>query len=114
MSFNSAFRIPHSAFGHPPAIGGNNATSSPSRSEEHTSELQSHSDLVCRLLLEKKNTAYRHRCLGVRTLGLELLNGSILEAPHKVAMSPRTAEGRNVTAPLSSSPTFPGATPHGG
>src|SRR5260221_10554179 len=26
----------------------------PLRSEEHTSELQSHSDLVCRLLLEKK------------------------------------------------------------
>src|SRR5436190_17260880 len=25
------------------------------RSEEHTSELQSHSDIVCRLLLEKKN-----------------------------------------------------------
>src|SRR5260221_8314124 len=37
------------AFAHP--------THSPSRrgrSEEHTSELQSHSDLVCRLLLEKK------------------------------------------------------------
>src|SRR5260221_7758643 len=30
------------------------APSTPSRSEEHTSELQSHSDLVCRLLLEKK------------------------------------------------------------
>src|SRR5476649_2996823 len=28
--------------------------SKPDRSEEHTSELQSHSDLVCRLLLEKK------------------------------------------------------------
>src|SRR6266704_6886081 len=28
---------------------------SPSRSEEHTSELQSRFDLVCRLLLEKKN-----------------------------------------------------------
>src|SRR2546421_6746734 len=27
----------------------------PARSEEHTSELQSRSDLVCRLLLEKKN-----------------------------------------------------------
>src|SRR2546428_8099634 len=27
----------------------------PTRSEEHTSELQSRSDLVCRLLLEKKN-----------------------------------------------------------
>src|SRR2546421_9074901 len=34
------------------------------RSEEHTSELQSRSDLVCRLLLEKKkkeyNSPYRH------------------------------------------------------
>src|SRR2546430_12721968 len=28
-----------------------------SRSEEHTSELQSQSNLVCRLLLEKKNSA---------------------------------------------------------
>src|SRR5690606_40545418 len=28
----------------------------PSRSEEHTSELQSRENLVCRLLLEKKNT----------------------------------------------------------
>src|SRR5438132_3709193 len=28
------------------------------RSEEHTSELQSHSDLVCRLLLEKKKTIH--------------------------------------------------------
>src|SRR5260370_13629368 len=27
----------------------------PARSEEHTSELQSHLNLVCRLLLEKKN-----------------------------------------------------------
>src|SRR5437588_1935030 len=29
------------------------------RSEEHTSELQSHSDLVCRLLLEKKKRTRR-------------------------------------------------------
>src|SRR5438034_3711586 len=28
------------------------------RSEEHTSELQSHSDLVCRLLLEKKKQSH--------------------------------------------------------
>src|SRR5260221_13771521 len=28
------------------------------RSEEHTSELQSHSDLVCRLLLEKKKITH--------------------------------------------------------
>src|SRR5438034_6708398 len=38
------------------------------RSEEHTSELQSHSDLVCRLLLEKKkkkqkkHTRYSYAC----------------------------------------------------
>src|SRR5206468_7394902 len=32
--------------------------STPSRSEEHTSELQSRSDLVCRLLLEKKNVGF--------------------------------------------------------
>src|SRR5436190_13944719 len=36
------------------------------RSEEHTSELQSHSDLVCRLLLEKKkNTADPTPTLGI-------------------------------------------------
>src|SRR2546430_4048928 len=31
---------------------------SPNRSEEHTSELQSQSNLVCRLLLEKKKRIY--------------------------------------------------------
>src|SRR5437588_11708166 len=36
-----------------PAPDGRTCTGG-SRSEEHTSELQSHSDLVCRLLLEKK------------------------------------------------------------
>src|SRR5260221_5247597 len=33
------------------------------RSEEHTSELQSHSDLVCRLLLEKKQHVRQHQHL---------------------------------------------------
>src|SRR5947207_13337394 len=41
----------------PPGVrslpGGSSSSIAP-RSEEHTSELQSHSDLVCRLLLEKK------------------------------------------------------------
>src|SRR5438034_2886807 len=31
------------------------------RSEEHTSELQSHSDLVCRLLLEKKKKKQKQK-----------------------------------------------------
>src|SRR5260370_13673560 len=32
------------------------------RSEEHTSELQSHLNLVCRLLLEKKKTTVQRQC----------------------------------------------------
>src|SRR5688572_31838786 len=41
------------------------------RSEEHTSELQSQSNIVCRLLLEKKNTGLKNlpsgsQCLAVK------------------------------------------------
>src|SRR6266478_3826470 len=39
------------------------ARSTSNRSEEHTSELQSQSNLVCRLLLENKNTALNVRDL---------------------------------------------------
>src|SRR2546421_8394507 len=38
------------------------------RSEEHTSELQSRSDLVCRLLLEKKKKSRSHSTIGVAQL----------------------------------------------
>src|SRR2546430_9143308 len=38
----------------------------PSRSEEHTSELQSQSNLVCRLLLEKKKTTYKNKLTNAR------------------------------------------------
>src|SRR5436190_6665727 len=38
------------------ALHGHDRPYRAARSEEHTSELQSHSDLVCRLLLEKKKT----------------------------------------------------------
>src|SRR5256886_9802911 len=40
----------------------------PSRSEEHTSELQSQSNLVCRLLLEKKKKALYHTSMVVGSL----------------------------------------------
>src|SRR3982750_4990850 len=36
------------------------------RSEEHTSELQSRSDLVCRLLLEKKKITLERQRVGAR------------------------------------------------
>src|SRR5438874_9019249 len=35
----------------------------PSRSEEHTSELQSRRDLVCRLLLEKKKKIKKYKTI---------------------------------------------------
>src|SRR5690242_21627559 len=55
---NSSMPAPRKAMGRqdqPPPLG--LRTRSPWRSEEHTSELQSHVNLVCRLLLEKKNIA---------------------------------------------------------
>src|SRR5437588_5570625 len=53
----------------------------PSRSEEHTSELQSHSDLVCRLLLEKKkNNVLR------MTTDTSGRTGVVLERPDRFVM----------------------------
>src|SRR5256885_10781487 len=44
------------------------AVRSPARSEEHTSELQSPCNLVCRLLLEKKKKSTRSFILRLQTL----------------------------------------------
>src|SRR4051812_50182437 len=43
----------------PPRASGSSRGAAP-RSEEHTSELQSHVNLVCRLLLEKKKPKTAH------------------------------------------------------
>src|SRR2546430_13706911 len=43
------------------AAGNASATQASARSEEHTSELQSQSNLVCRLLLEKKKKTTNKR-----------------------------------------------------
>src|SRR2546430_11390093 len=47
-----------------------------SRSEEHTSELQSQSNIVCRLLLEKNNAHRTVRCPEVHALREDLLLAS--------------------------------------
>src|SRR2546427_7988648 len=54
------------------------------RSEEHTSELQSQSNLVCRLLLEKKKTPFSSRCqaMTTRTPRQSDLATSRLPQPH--------------------------------
>src|SRR3954449_11438196 len=65
------------------------------RSEEHTSELQSHSHLVCRLLLEKKNPrrpCHRHR--------------------HRPRPSVRTPHRRRPEPPSPSPAAFPAPCPH--
>src|SRR5690606_40039691 len=73
---DSAFRssstaLPSPCGWEPPRRGGCPMTGSrcgwicgpdcPARSEEHTSELQSRENLVCRLLLEKKKKKYNRR-----------------------------------------------------
>src|SRR5256885_12234546 len=51
------------------ASGGDAESAAAERSEEHTSELQSPCNLVCRLLLEKtKHNAVRHMTLSLCTL----------------------------------------------
>src|SRR2546430_4266442 len=45
-----------------PRAGGRPPDALTLRSEEHTSELQSQSNLVCRLLLEKKKSGFLGRC----------------------------------------------------
>src|SRR5260221_2035053 len=66
------FGSTRSAAGELDSSTGAGAVSAGSRSEEHTSELQSHSDLVCRLLLEKKKSKVvsllRIQCQGDRLL----------------------------------------------
>src|SRR5256885_13274949 len=51
------------------------------RSEEHTSELQSPCNLVCRLLLEKKNAGTTNESRPPRTAGLARI-ALILRSPH--------------------------------
>src|SRR2546430_7348597 len=55
--FSATDSTPHSAA---TTVNRNGCSSCRSRSEEHTSELQSQSNLVCRLLLEKKKKTYLH------------------------------------------------------
>src|SRR5690242_21596930 len=47
-------------------LNGLNPVLGPDRSEEHTSELQSHVNLVCRLLLEKKKKNKKHQTIIVK------------------------------------------------
>src|SRR5437773_8651617 len=54
------------------------------RSEEHTSELQSHHDLVCRLLLEKKKNHYTHFLLVV--YNFTSISSAVIPRMHSLAI----------------------------
>src|SRR5947207_9012133 len=54
----SCHRLMRSSTANGTASSSCSTSSTTRRSEEHTSELQSHSELVCRLLLEKKHDTY--------------------------------------------------------
>src|SRR5256886_4664466 len=58
------------------------------RSEEHTSELQSQSNLVCRLLLEKKK---KHTCIGVTVKSKKQIGyfGCQLQTPRQTLLHHR-------------------------
>src|SRR5260221_7488192 len=78
------------------------ARTSIERSEEHTSELQSHSDLVCRLLLEKKKQYSARHCIATALHNYEHLTlsngdgsriGSRSTSTEPVLMLPTSAHG---------------------
>src|SRR6267378_1355425 len=79
------------------------------RSEEHTSELQSRRDLVCRLLLEKKKENRFHRFDADRKTGRQELPGLyflLIRRPPRSTLFPyttlfRSLHGRLVATPVS-------------
>src|SRR5258706_10916310 len=70
---NSADRLPRSMESFP--------REAPTRSEEHTSELQSLTNLVCRLLLEKKKVVVIHDDGGIVVSGMLAVDN---ESPSKL------------------------------
>src|SRR6266511_4347621 len=67
------------------AAGCRTSTSAPARSEEHTSELPSRENFVCRLLLEKKKE--------LRDLGAHV-------APHELRLAVHQHRGQNARSLL--------------
>src|SRR2546427_4125859 len=64
----AGLHFPHRAHGERTLDGGAQMAPQQLRSEEHTSELQSQSNLVCRLLLEKKKKNNTRNPLVPRTI----------------------------------------------
>src|SRR5256885_2676192 len=87
-----------------PALNTGKSSSSSSRSEEHTSELQSPCNLVCRLLLEKKKTMIIS-ALPSRTCP-RLVTGGVMLTPVFALPMHRYLLSLRLLATLVSGPTF--------
>src|SRR5438034_1722089 len=94
---------------HSRTLGPPEATRRNSRSEEHTSELQSHSDLVCRLLLEKKKKSRKNSRIGaIFEIEDKTWNTHRTKASHKRAThAPAIAVQRRVNQPSYMSINYP-------
>src|SRR2546428_7605546 len=83
LSLDPGHHVPRLPAGHPVRAAPRRANGM--RSEEHTSELQSRSDLVCRLLLEKKKQKRQidgsWRC---RTRQIHALEGAVRTETHVI------------------------------
>src|SRR2546430_13289924 len=70
------------------------------RSEEHTSELQSQSNLVCRLLLEKKKRIYSNLITSLQLWFMDIIFISINRVIHIVTIYISTSVDRRVLASI--------------
>src|SRR5256885_9717842 len=79
------------------------------RSEEHTSELQSPCNLVCRLLLEKKNDVLPTAKTGPQLVALipHLHTVVIADVPHPIAWSNSTAASNALLSTISCTTGLP-------
>src|SRR2546421_4093571 len=88
------------------AIGQSNAGPDTSRSEEHTSELQSRSDLVCRLLLEKKKKTNPQHTRSVSTT-CDSPTLSTMNTPHRIDRKDASSKSKRSVSTIR-----PGSVPH--
>src|SRR3954462_746343 len=83
------------------------------RSEEHTSELQSHDNLVCRLLLEKEGRGARQARDDVRGQGERAgVDGALLGGPQPPARGGRVGPLPTSPRSLANSFFFKESAPH--
>src|SRR5437773_6948044 len=77
-----------------------------SRSEEHTSELQSHHDLVCRLLLEKKKN------IRIKTLPFRSKRPPSTSSEHPLPPTSPVSVANSPPSQPRTTPSYYTSTPH--